>query len=386
LTDGTNPETSSGGKPARKRAGEFDVMSLVQPHLMAMPSYEPVEPIDVMAERLGIPAERIVKLDGNENPYGPSPRVAEALARYDYYHIYPDPAQRKVREAVAEYAGADPERIVFGVGSDELLGMLAGMLLGPGDTIVNAPPTFGMYEFLGHVRDANVVNVPRREDFELDVPALERALDRAKLLFLASPNNPTGNPLPQEQLQRLLSHNAVVAVDEAYAEFAGDSAAGLARRHDNLVVIRTFSKWAGLAGLRIGYAVLPKPLAKLIWNIKVPYNLSVAAEQAVLASLEDVDYLMANVRLLVEERERMAAKLAEVPWLRTYPSAANFMLCEVAGIPGRDLKYELRRRGILVRYFDTPMLRNCIRISVGKPEHTDRLMAALSEIGAAVRA
>jgi histidinol-phosphate aminotransferase len=365
---------------------KFDILSLVQPHLREMPSYEPVEPIDVMAERLGIPEDQVVKLDGNENPYGPSPRVAQALARYNYYHIYPDPAQRKVREAVAEYAGADPEQIILGVGSDELLGMIAGVFLGPGDVIVNAPPTFGMYEFLGHVRDAEVVNVPRREDFELDLPALEKALDRAKLLFLASPNNPTGNPLPREQLERLLAHNTVVALDEAYAEFAGESAVELTGAHDNLVVIRTFSKWAGLAGLRIGYAVLPRPLAKLIWNVKVPYNLTVAAEQAVLATLEDVDYLMSNVRLIIAERERMAAGLAEVPWLRVFPSCANFVLCEVTGIAGRDLKYELRRRGILVRYFDSPMLRNCIRVSAGKPEHTDRLMEALAEIGAGVRA
>jgi histidinol-phosphate aminotransferase len=371
MRDGTKPK--------------LDVLDLVQPHLLEMPSYEPVEPIDVVARRLGIRESEIVKLDGNENPYGPSPRVAEALASYPYYHIYPDPAQRAVREAAARYVGADPEQIVFGVGSDELLGIITHLFLGPGDTVVNAPPTFGMYEFLGHVTDATVVNVPRREDFGLDMPVLERALGRAKLLFLASPNNPTGTPLPRDQLLRLLEYRTVVAVDEAYAEFAGESAVDLCATHDNLIVIRTFSKWAGLAGLRIGYAVMARPLADLIWRVKVPYNLSVAAEQAVLATLEDTSDLEANVARLVEERGRLAEGLAAISWLRPYPSSANFVLCDVAGVAARDVRDQLREGGILIRYFDSPMLRNCIRISVGKPEHTDRVLEALREIGAGVR-
>jgi histidinol-phosphate aminotransferase len=362
-----------------------EVLDLVQPHLREMPAYEPVEPIDVVAARLGIPEKQIAKLDGNENPYGPSPRVAEALGSYGYYHIYPDPAQGKVRQAVARYVGAEPEQIFFGVGSDEILSILAQIILAPGDRLVTAPPTFGMYEFLGHVRDAGVVNVPRREDFSLDTPELQRALAGAKMVFLASPNNPTGNPLPGEELESLLKQDALVVVDEAYAEFSGESAVDLIARHDNLVVIRTFSKWAGLAGLRIGFAVMSPSLIDLIWRIKVPYNLSVAAEQAVLVSLEDRETLMRNVQLILGERERMFERLRAISWLRPYPSAANFILCDVSGIEARTVRDELRRQGILIRYFDSPMLRNCIRVSVGKPEHTDRLIEALDQIGGGVR-
>jgi histidinol-phosphate aminotransferase len=311
--------------------------------------------------------------------------VAEALGSYGYYHIYPDPAQGKVREAVAEYVGAEPERIFLGVGSDEILSILAQILLSKGDRVVTAPPTFGMYEFLGHVRDAEVVNVPRREDFELDVPALERAASNAKMVFLASPNNPTGNPLPMEEVAALLQSDALVVVDEAYAEFSGESVAGLVAAHDNLVVIRTFSKWAGLAGLRIGYAIMAPQLVDLIWRIKVPYNLSVAAEQAVLVTLEDREYLMRNVQAIIDERERLSERLNSIPWLRPYPSAANFVLCDVAGVEARAVRDDLRREGIMIRYFDSPMLRNCVRISVGTPADTDRLMAALERVGAGVR-
>lgn len=362
-----------------------DVRSLVRRHLLEIPGYEPVEPIDVIARRLGIPEDQVVKLDGNENPYGPSPKVAAALAGYGHYNIYPDPNQTRVREAVARYVGTRPEQIVLGVGSDELLGLLCTIFLSPGDALVNAPPTFGMYDFLGRVYDARVIEVPRGEDFGLDLTALEAALERgAKLIFLASPNNPTGNLLPREQLERLLSHRAVVVVDEAYAEFSGESAVDLVGSRDNLIVVRTFSKWAGLAGLRAGYAIIPKMLADIVWKVKVPYNLSVAAERAIMATLEDTDTLEQKVSLIVAERERMRERLEEIPWLRPYPSEANFVLCEVRGLPSRELRDSLRQRGIFVRYFDTAGLRNCLRISVGKPEHTDRVIAALNEIGAGV--
>lgn len=364
---------------------ERDIRALIRPHLLQMPGYEPVEPIDVMARRLGLKPEQISKLDGNENPYGASPKVAQRLAAYPTYHIYPDPAQRAVREAIGAYVGVDAEQIVLGTGSDEMLDFAATLFLSPGDTLVNCPPTFGVYQFLGEVFDARVVTVPRNEDFSLDLPALESALSSdAKLLYLASPNNPTGNVLPREQLLRILEHNVVVVIDEAYAEFAGESAIDLVGKRGNLIVARTFSKWAGLAGIRAGYAVIPPELVETVWKVKVPYNVSVAAEQAILASLEDRDELMANVRVIIEERERMFGLLAQMPFLRPYPSAGNYILCEVSGTPARDVRDTLRRKGILIRYFDSPGLRNCVRISVGTAHDTDRVIKALQEIGASV--
>lgn len=358
---------------------------LARKDLLDMPGYSPVEPLDVLAGRLGIPEERIAKLDGNENPYGPSPKVREALARYPHYHIYPDPEQRRVREAIAEYVGADPEQIVVGNGSDELLDLAARLFLSPGDRGVNAPPTFGIYEFVIRTYGGEVVNVPRRDDFSLDVEAVERALGAAaKLMFVASPNNPTGNPLPREDVERLLAKGALIAVDEAYAEFAGESLVPLVASHDNLIVTRTFSKWAGLAGLRAGYGVFPPTVAEVIRKIKMPYNMNVAAQAAVLASLEDREALEENVTKIVRERERLAKELGGLPWLRVYPSRANFLLCRVEGRTAVEAQALLRERGVLVRHFDSPGVEGCLRISVGRPEDTDRLLEALSEIGAAV--
>jgi histidinol-phosphate aminotransferase len=362
-----------------------DALHLVRPHLAAMPGYKPMDAIDVVAQQLGVPVESIVKLDGNENPYGPSPKVAEALRDYGFYHLYPDPEQRRVREAVADYVGAALSQVVLGNGSDDLLNICAMLVLSPGDTMANAPPTFGVYSYLGHVFDANIMQIERNEDFSLDLTRLERALDDgAKLLYIASPNNPTGNTLPRDQLERLLAHDAMIVVDEAYAEFTGESYVPLVAEHDNLIVVRTFSKWAGLAGLRAGYGVFPPALAEIVWNTKVPFNLTVTAEQAILASLEDRDWLQKNVALIIAERERLFARLAELPWLRPYPSHGNFILCEVRGHAANYVRDRLAEQGIMIRYFDVPGLRNCIRISVGKPADTDRVIGALSAIGAGV--
>jgi histidinol-phosphate aminotransferase len=358
--------------------------SLLRRDIYKMKEYAPIEPFEVLSARLGLPPERIIKLDGNENPYGPSPRALAALANYRHYHIYPDPQHTLLREAVQDYIRVDKAHIMFGNGSDELIDLIMRLFLGPGEAIINCPPTFGMYSFDAAICGAQVVQVPRRADFSLDVEGIRRrALEKSpvkKLLFVNSPNNPDGSVTPREALLQLLELPLVVVVDEAYAEFSGTSVVGLVPKHPNLIVLRTFSKWAGLAGLRIGYGVFPLDIVRHLWKIKQPYNLNVAAQAAALASLEDLDYLRANVQRIVAERERLYTELGKFDFLHPYPSQSNFILCRVLGRDARQLRLSLEREGILVRYFDKPYLRDCIRISVGKPEHTDALLAVLGKI------
>ncbi len=178
----------------------------------------------------------------------------------------------------------------------------------------------------------------------------------------------------------LLQLPAGVVLDEAYVEFHGASRLRWVLDHPNLMVLRTFSKRAGLAGLRVGYGGFPLALMPHLWKIKQPYNVSVAASAAALASLDDVEYMAEVVTRLTAERERLGRCLAELPFLRPYPSRANFILCRVAGRDARALKQALEARGILIRYFDKPGLADCVRISVGRPEQTDRLMAALRTV------
>jgi histidinol-phosphate aminotransferase len=359
----------------------FSIGGLIRADLRDHVTYEPIEPIEVLAERLGVPPKRIVKLDGNENLYGPSPRIAEALARHDGYHIYPDPDQRRVREALAAYTGVPAQHIVAGAGSDELIDLIGRALLSPGDALIDLVPTFGMYSFTASVCGARVVNVPRRTDFSVDTGAVARAVEeRTKIVFAASPNNPSGNRLSREELDRLLALPVLVVIDEAYVEFSGGSYASLVPERENLVVLRTFSKWAGLAGVRAGYGLMAPELARTLMAIKPPYNVNVPAEVAMLTSLEDQEALEARVRRIVEERDRLAELLAGVPYLEPWPSEANFILCRVTRGSARDLRDRLRERGIFLRYFGRAGLEDCIRISVGRPEHTDALMAALREV------
>ncbi len=354
---------------------------LVRPDLLRMEPYAAVLPVDVAAAQLGIPAERIVKLDANENLYGPSPRALEAIAAAQGLHIYPDPDQGKVREAVAEYLVIPPGLVVAGVGSDELIQVLVSLFAGPGDRVLNLVPTFGMYDWAAATAGAEIVNVRRRDDYTIDVDAARAAVDdRTKLVFVASPNNPSGTPLSMAELEGLLGLGIAVVVDEAYAEFAGTNYCRLVPDYPNLIGLRTMSKWAGLAGMRIGYGVFPESIVDIVRTVRQPYSLGVTSQAALLASLEDRGFLMERVALIVAERERLRRELATISFLRPHPSAANFVFVDVVGRDARAVRDTLRREGIFVRHYANPLISNAIRVSVGLPEHTDRLIAALREL------
>jgi histidinol-phosphate aminotransferase len=356
----------------------MDIKKLIRPEFVTMKSYAPIEPTEVLSRRAELPAGKIVKLDGNENPYGCSPKVYQALATYPYYHNYPDPEQRELRKTLEEYTGLGRQHIVCGMGSDDLIDLTLRLFLKFGDEVINCPPTFGMYPFSTNICGGRVVDVPRTEDFALGMAGIKKALTkRTKVIFVASPNNPTGNTTPEKEIMELVGTGKIVVVDEAYFEFGNVTVAKLVPSYPNLTVLRTFSKWAGLAGLRIGYGFFPVEIADYLMKIKQPYNANVAAQAAVLASLADVEYLRANVARIVRERERLFGKLMGLDWLRPYPSQANFILCSLPKGEAKDVWQQLRKKGIFVRYFDTPLLKDCLRISVGRPEDTDALIEAL---------
>ena len=366
---------------SQESRGQDPLARLIRPHLLRMAGYQPIRPVEAVSEEEGRPAADIVKLDGNENPYGCSPRVRHVLAEFPWYHLYPDPEQSRLRTALARYMGLKPENIVAGAGSDEIIDLLLRLTLEPGDAVVDCVPTFGMYRFSTELCGGRVVAVPRRADFGLDMPAVTRALGGAKVTFVASPNNPSGNLPPQAEIEELLKGGVLVVVDEAYHEFSGETVAPLVPRYRNLVVLRTFSKWAGLAGLRVGYGAMAPELAARLMQIKPPYNVNAAAEVAALAALEDATHLHETVRKIVAERERLSTELSRMPYLTVYPSRANFLLCRVAGVgpSAEGLHAATRRKGVLLRYFNTPYLKDCLRVSVGRPEDTDRLLTALRQ-------
>ncbi|MCX6018097.1 MAG: histidinol-phosphate transaminase [Chloroflexi bacterium] len=368
--------------------------NLIAKHFREMQPYTPIVPFDVLSQRLGIPADKLVKLDANENLYGPSPRALQAMAASNELHIYPDPDQTALRQAIASYIDVPAEQILCGAGGDEIIDLIGRVFVQPGEAIIDLPPTFGMYKWLADILGARYVSVPRRADFSIDIDAVLEAAARtpdAKLLFVANPNNPDGSLTSQEKLRRLLDLPMIIVIDEAYIDFSSHpSAVKLVAEHDNVIVLRTFSKLAGLAGMRVGYGVFSPSVIRHLWKVKQPYTPNVAGGVAAIASLADREWLATGVRNIVAERQRMSAALARMGWLTPFPSETNFVLFHIdehapwrsqPELPlGKELKLKLEKHGVLVRFFDKPGLRDCIRISVGKPEHTDALIHALENL------
>lgn len=359
----------------------------IRKHLEALPPYTPIEPFEILSAKIGRRAEQIIKLDANENPYGPLPAVREALGNMNFPHIYPDPESRALRSALEKFTGTPAEYLLAGSGADELLDLIMRVFLEPDDCILSCPPTFGMYAFDAELNAARVVEAKRNSDFSLDVEAIRKAVEthKPKLFFIASPNNPDGSLISPEIMDELLSLPTLIVLDEAYIEFADENlGASLSRiaevpMRGNLIVLRTFSKWAGLAGLRIGYGAFPKWLMPTLWKSKQPYNVNVAASIAAQVSLEHAEQLKSVVQRLKTERERLFRELEKIPFLKPYPTQSNFILCQAIDKDALELKTRLaNEHGIFIRYFNKPGLRDHIRISVGRPEDTDKLIKAIS--------
>jgi len=358
------------------------IEKLIRKELLSFGGYSAAASPEVLEGKIEVAARDMIKIDANENPYGCSPRVNKALARYPQFNIYPDDGQEKLRQSIAGYAGVDMKRVVAGNGSNQLIDLLIRLLVNPGDEVINCTPTFGIYSFSTKLCNGVLVEIPRDDDFNIDILKVKASINKkTKLIFVTNPNNPTGNLTPQEDIIELLDTGAPVVVDEAYYEFSRRTIMPLIGKYENLIILRTFSKWAGLAGLRVGYGVFPEAIADFILRIKIPYNVNVAAQVAVAESLKDIDYLMVSVQKLIDERERLFAQLQKINWLKVYPTQSNFIFCRVQNVNAKDLHKQLQMKGILVRYFDQPRIQDCIRFSVGKPEHTDALIKTLRGIG-----
>ena len=358
------------------------IEKLIRSGLVNFGSYAASKSPETLAGEVEVPVEDIIKLDANENPYGCSPRVNQALATYPYFNIYPDAGQTELRKLLQEYTGVSIEYIVAGAGSDQLIDLILRLFVGPGDEVITCIPTFAMFRFFTELCGGTPVEVPRNENFAVNVDAVKAAITKkTKMIMLASPDNPTGTTLPRQDILEILDTGLPVVVDEAYYEFSGETVAPLISQYENLMVLRTFSKWAGLAGLRVGYGIFPPKIAKHLFKIKPPYNVNMAALIAVRESLKDIDYLRDRVKAIVAERERLFEELKKLKFLKPFPSQANFIFCSVLNGQASELQQKLQNKGILVRYFDKALLRNAIRISVGKPEHTDALIKTLRELG-----
>lgn len=325
-----------------------------------------------------------IKVNQNESPYDVSPEtkravMERALARP--WSRYPPFDPRELTDALADFAGWRRDGVLAGNGSNELIEALLMVVVGEGTKVVIPQPTFTLYALLTGILGGQSVRVALAPDLSYDTGALIDAARAAGavLTIVCSPNNPTGTAMAPADVARLCAASeGLVAVDEAYHEFSGRTVAPLLAEHPNLVVLRTFSKAMGLAGLRVGYLLAAPELVAEIDKARLPYNINFISQLAALAVLERHEEREASVRRMVQGRETLSAALASIPGLRPYPSQANFVLVEVTSGDAKALFEALYADGILVRDVTSyPMLERCLRISVGTEAENDAVLASL---------
>jgi histidinol-phosphate aminotransferase len=351
-------------------------------HLMP---YIPGKSIASVQRELGL--KNVIKLASNENPLGPSPKALAALKKAEKLcALYPEGQSPELREAVAKFHGVEPETVIVGNGSDELIRLLCEAFIDPGDEVLVSQYAFIRFRQQSALMGAQVVEIPM-VDWTHDLDTMAKAASpRTKLLFIANPNNPTGTYNSQDDLVRLLEtvpSSTLVVLDEAYAQFAREwndypDSVPLLARFPNLVVLRTFSKAYGLAGLRVGYALADAEVVNWLDRIRMPFNVNLPAQQACVEALKDQAFVKRSIAASTAAREPLAQALRQLGF-SVQDSAANFLFAR-SPIPGRECFKALLKHGVIVRPLEEYGLTHHLRISIGLPAQNKALLAALKQV------
>jgi histidinol-phosphate aminotransferase len=325
----------------------------------------------------------IAKLNQNENPYDlPEEIKAEILdsmrtREWTRYPIFDPP---DLRERLAARFGLGADQFVIGNGSNQLLYLLGSAIVSPGDKVVITPPTFSLFDLVARISHGTVVAVHQKPDFLLDEDGVFSAVSEAKLTFLCSPNNPTGRAVPIAFLEKALkSTDGLIVWDEAYGEFWGETAVPLLERYPNLLILKTFSKAFGLAGLRIGYLIGDPMLIVELKKVNIPFNINLMSYIVAMKLLDYPEWIAVQVEKIREERDRLTSALKNVPGITVYPSAANFLLFRSGD--SMSVFNGLKALGVLVRPVEAhPLLKNCLRVTVGTPDENEAFLDALKKV------
>ncbi len=340
----------------------MNLQSLVRPNIWALKPYS--------SARNEFTGTAEIYLDANENPY------ENGLNRY------PDPLAMKVNHKISAIKGIASQQIFLGSGSDEAIDLVFRIFCKVGDTVITMPPTYGMYEVSANICDIAIKKIALRTDFQLDIDKIIEAIDeQTKIIFICTPNNPTGNDIAMSSIERILSiFKGIVVVDEAYIDFSRNpSCITLLDKYPNLVVFQTFSKAWGRAAMRLGMAFASKEIIALFNKTKPPYNISTLTQKAALDALENgYETMQKRVKILLQEREKLEKSLTKVPCvLKTYPTDANFILIKVT--EADKIYAYLTKKGIVVRNRNTVALcEGCLRVTVGTMKENKILIAALT--------
>ncbi len=344
----------------------------VRAHVRAMDGYTPGE-----QPRVG---ERVIKLNTNENPFPPSPKVLAAIRDVDAETLrrYPNPTAQRFREAAAKVLGVSSDMILAGNGSDDVLTIATRVFVGAGGTLATPEITYSLYPVLAEIEQAKHVKVPWGEDWTLPIEALLET--KADAIYLANPNAPTGTTVHVDDMRKLAdAFNGALLVDEAYADFAEGNCLSLARDCANVVITRSMSKAYSLAGLRFGFAVAQAEVINEMMKVKDSYNVDAISMLAATAAIEDQEYAVMTWQNIREERTRMTNELELLGW-NVLPSQTNFVLAAVPDGRGREMYLGLREQGIIVRHFNLPGLSDKLRITIGTGAENNALLGGIKTL------
>ncbi len=358
----------------------------ISSHLKHLIPYPPGKTIEEIKKEFNIPG-KIYKLNSNENPLGPSPKVLEVLESYLLQiHLYPESSYQELKKALAEKWNVLPDQIVLGNGSNEVIELLFKTLINPRDEIIISKPSFLMYEKFAKIYNTKIKLVPLNHQLKHDLNKIVKVITKnTKIIFLDHPNNPTGSVLNEKEweifLNSLPSHILLV-IDEAYGEFVEDasipSGIEFLKAGYKVLILRTFSKAYGLAGLRLGYGITFLELSKVLDSVRQPFNINLLAYKAGLAALQDKEYINKTIKIVKEGRKYLTQNLTNLG-LKVYPSQANFIMVEF-GEKAEETFKKLTTQGILVRPLKAYGFPTALRISIGLPEENEFLVKTLKNL------
>jgi histidinol-phosphate aminotransferase len=353
-----------------KSTTKKDIMRLIKPQVRKLNAYH----IDETSFR--------IKLDAMENPFPPPDQVSREIGKAvqeAFINRYPDPSAIRLKKAIAALWGMDPGLMILGNGSDELI---QAIILAFGGPVLIPVPTFAMYEITSQALSQNVVTVPLGKDFSLDADKmLKKAKEvKAKAIFLACPNNPTGNRFSDAAVRKILDKAAAaVVIDEAYFDFSRKTYLPELKKFPNMIILRTLSK-IGFAGLRVGVLVASPMVIEELNKIRLPYNINTLSQAAAVAALKHKNIIERQISLLISERENLYNVLSQMKGITVYPSETNFILFKTSTDATR-IYTKLKQAGILIKNLNRPgPLKNCLRVTVGKPEENNEFIAELRKV------